>query len=78
MLDDNRIRAFIEYVARPLVEDVRLILDQLKSLKIGLTQDTIKQTCYALGLWHLAGEVIRAICYITITWIVCQTVLSVW
>ena len=74
----ERVGAFIEYVMRPLTEDVRLILEQVKSLDIGITQDTIKQTCFALGLWHLVGEVIRAACYIIITWIVCQTIQLLW
>ena len=74
----ERVGAFIEYVMRPLTEDVRLILEQVKSLDIGITQDTIKETCFALGLWHLVGEMIRAACYITITLIVCQTIVQVW
>ena len=77
-LDIARVSAFVEYVVRPLSEDWRLILEQVKSLNIGLTQETIKETCFALGLWHLVGEVIRAVCYITITWIVCQTIVQVW
>ena len=77
-MDATRIAAFTEYVLRPLSEDWRLILEQVKSLNIGLTQETIKQTCFALGLWHLVGETIRASCYIIVTWIVCQTILSVW
>lgn len=78
LLDTARVSAFVEYVLRPLSEDWRLILEQLKSLNIGITQQTIKQTCFVLGLWHLGGEVIRAICYILITWIVCQTIVQVW
>ena len=77
-MDEARIAAFTEYVLRPLSEDWRLILEQVKSLNIGLTQETIKETCFALGLWHLAGEVIRAACYITVTLIVCQTIVQVW
>ena len=78
MLSPERIGAFVEYVAQPLTEDIRLILEQLRSLNIGLTQETIKSTCFALGLWHLAGELIRAASYIIITWILCQTVHSLW
>lgn len=77
-MDESRIAAFVEYVLRPLSEDWRLILEQLKSLNIGITQQTVKQTCFALGLWHLVSECIRALCYIIITWIACQTIQSVW
>ena len=77
-MNAQRIATFIEYVLRPLSEDWRLILEQLKSLNIGLTQDTIKQTCFALGCWHLLGELLRAGSYIAVTWIICQTLLALW
>lgn len=73
-MDETRIAAFTEYVLRPLSEDWRLILEQLKSLNIGLTQDTIKETCFALGLWHLTGEIIRATTYVIITIVICRTI----
>ena len=73
----TRVSAFVEYVLRPLSSDWREILDQLKSLNIGITQDTIKDTCFALGLWHLTGEVIRAVTYIFITIVICQTIQTV-
>ena len=77
-MNEQRIATFVEYVVRPLSEDWRLILEQVKSLNIGLTQQTIKYTCTTIGLWHLIGEVIRALCYIVVTWIICQTIISVW
>ena len=76
-MNDQRIAAFVEYVLRPLSDDWRQIMEQVRSLNIGITQETIRRTCFALGLWHLTGEVIRAVCYVVITWIVCQTVRSV-
>ena len=39
---DTRLAAFVEYVARPLTEDIRLILEQLKSLNLGITDQAIK------------------------------------
>lgn len=78
MVDENRIRAFTEYVLRPLSEDWRKILEELRSLNIGLTQQTVQEICLALGLWHLAGELIRAACYLGIVWIICQTIQLVW
>ena len=73
-MDETRIAAFCEYVLRPLSEDWRLIIEQLKSLNIGITQETIKETTFALGLWHLTGEIIRAITYVLITIVICQTI----
>lgn len=73
----ERIGAFVEYVVRPLSEDWRQILEQLRSLNIGITQQTIKEMTVALGVWHLAGEVIRAVSYVVIVWLVCRVVQSV-
>lgn len=73
MANLERVGAFVEYVIRPLSEDWKVILDQLKALNIGVTPELLKQTTIALGLWHLAGELLRALCYITIVVIVCQT-----
>ena len=74
---DTRVAAFAEYVLRPLTDDIRQILEQLRSLNIGITQQTVKEVTMALGLWHLAGEVIRAISYVVIVWLVCRVVQSV-
>ena len=75
---DTRVGAFVEYVLRPLTEDIRQILEQLRALNIGITQQTVKDVTLTLGLWHLAGEVIRALSYIVIVWLVCRVVQSVW
>ena len=77
-LNMERIGAFIEYVMRPLTEDIRAILDQVKSLNIGITQETVKKVTFALGLWHVTGEVIRAVTYMVVVWMVCHAVVSVW
>ena len=77
-MNPERIGAFIEYVMRPLSEDWRAILDQVKSLNIGITQQTVKEVTFALGLWHLAGEVLRAVTYIVVVGMVCHAVVSVW
>ena len=74
----ERIGAFVEYCLRPMSEDWRQILEQLRSLNIGITQQTVKDVTFALGLWHLAGEVIRAVSYVAIAWLVCRAVQSVW
>lgn len=74
---DQRVAAFIEYVVRPLSEDWRLILQEAKALNIGVTQQTVKEITIALSLWHLTGEILRAITYIAITWLVCHTIQSI-
>lgn len=74
---DTRVGAFVEYVLRPLTEDIRHILEEVRSLNIGVTQQTVKEVTFALGLWHLTGEVIRAVSYVVIVWMVCQAVVLV-
>ena len=75
---DTRVAAFTEYVLRPMTEDIRIIIEQVKELDFPITPGLIQSTAMALGLWHLAGEIIRALSYLGITWIICQTVQVVW
>ena len=77
-MNEQRVAAFVEYVLRPLSEDWRQILEQLASLKIGLTQETLRKMAITLGCWHVLCESIRAVSYIMVTWIICQTILKVW
>ena len=77
-MNPERIGAFLEYVMRPMAEDWRAILDQLKSLNIGITQQTVKEVTFALGLWHLTGELLRAVTYIVVVMLVCNAVVHVW
>ena len=74
---EPRMAVFVEYVLRPLSEDWRLILEKVKELDLPLTPDLIQRTAMALGLWHVLGEAIRAVCYVAVTWIVCQTVQTI-
>lgn len=69
--------AFVEYVARPLTEDWRIILEELRQLNIGLTQQMMKDVTVALGLYHLLTEIVRGLTYIAVTWIICQIVKDV-
>ena len=69
--------AFLEHVIRPMSEDWKQILSELRNLNIGLTQQTVKDVTFAIGLWHLTGEVIRAATYVVVVWMVCQAVVLV-
>ena len=75
MLSLDQIAAFTEYVARPMTEDIRLILDRVKELNLPITEEMVKKTAIAIGIWHIIGELIRAVTYVAITWIICQTVM---
>lgn len=75
---DTRMAAFVEYVLRPLSEDWRIILEKVKELNVPITEQIIQQTVRGLGIWHVIGESIRAISFILMTWIICQTLLMLW
>ena len=76
MISTERIGAFVEYVARPLAEDICLILEKAKELNLPITEDLVKKVGTGLAVSHFVGEIIRAITYIIITGIICQTVLQ--
>lgn len=69
--------AFVEYVIRPMSEDWKIILEQAKQLNLPLTESLLKKLTLAFGLWHLTGEILRALTYIGIAWIVCQTLIKI-
>ena len=74
----RQLGAFAEYVARPFTDYLRIILEKMGELKLPLTERLLRETAIAVGLWHITGELIRATCYITITWIiagVCRDIL---
>ena len=76
-MDAKAIAAFVEYVGRPLLEDVRLILEKLEVLKLPIERQDIERAVKSLIVLHLVGEILRAITYISIGWLVCATVRSV-
>lgn len=73
---DRRLAAFIEYVVRPLTEDWRRILEELRALNVGITTKDVKTVTGILMVWHLLGEIVRAVCYIGVTWVICQAIVS--
>ena len=73
----ERLGSFIEYVARPLTEDIRIIFEKAKDLNLPISQELIEHAVLMLGLWHLAGEVIRSVTYLAITWIICETAITI-
>lgn len=75
---ETRLAAFVEYVVRPMSEDWRRILEQMVALQVPLTPDLIKWMAWTLGIWHLLGELIRAFCYLGVTWLICQVIVKVW
>lgn len=76
-MDPKQIAAFIEYCARPLMGDVREILEKLEKSKILVHRKDIQVGIATLIVMHLGIEFIRAATYITIAILVCRTVASV-
>jgi hypothetical protein len=77
MISPERIKAFVEYVLRPLSEDWRIILEKVKELDLPLTEESLTQCMETLGKYHLAMELLRSITYILITFLVCRAVIVV-
>lgn len=65
-MESKQVAAFIEYVARPLMEDAKLILDSVHKLNIPLTEQMLKKAFICLGLLDLIKEIIRSATYIMI------------
>ena len=70
-MEVERIGAFVEYVCRPMVADLREILAKAEGV---ISKDDAKLILTSMALWHVVGEIIRAFTYITITWIICRTI----
>ena len=76
-MDLKTVGAFVEYVGRPLLEDARIVLEKLEALKLPIERaDAERAVKVFIGL-HLAVEVLRAMTYIVVAWLVCATVRSV-
>ena len=73
----ERIGAFVEYILRPICEDIRIICEKLKELNLPLSEETIRRSIVLLGRYHLLGECIRAVCYVVICGMICWTVIQV-
>ena len=73
-LDPKKLASFTEYVLRPLTEDIRKILHEARRLQVQVTGQQLKDLAWCLGCWHLLGEGLRALTYLAIAWLVCQTV----
>ena len=79
MVSPERLGAFCEYILRPLIDDIRQIIYQLKESGLTLSEETIRRSILLLGRYHLLGECIRAVCYVVVTLIVswaCVIILS--
>ena len=74
MITPEKIQAFLEYVIRPLTDDIRQILEKLKELNLPISEKLITDTLNSLIYTHITTEIIRWITYVTITSIVCYTV----
>ena len=76
-MDPKQLAAFAEYVVRPLSEDWRKILEELRALQLPITPQEIRRLAVWLGCWHLLVELLRAVTYVTIAVVVCHTVAQV-
>ena len=76
-MDSRVLGAFIEYVLRPITQDIRGILDRLQELNLIITERTIRRVTIGLGILYLGRELIRFITYLGVTWILGHVALRV-
>ena len=73
----KQVAAFMEYVLRPMSDDIKTIISDLKDLDLPLTEDLIRQIVKTCLATHIILELIKWAVYVTVTWMVCQTVIKV-
>lgn len=73
----ERIGSIVEFLVRPLVEDIRVILEKLKELNFPLSERVVKDTVDTCIFGIVITELLRALTYLAITVIVCVTVFHV-
>lgn len=71
-MNPEKLAAFIDYVCRPMIEDIRKILDRVESLKLPINRQMLESVATRLILIHLLSTLIQAISYVIITGIVCR------
>ena len=73
----EQIKAFAEYVIRPMTDDIRQILEKAKELNLPISEKLIMDVTHTLTITYLVGELLRLITYIAIVVVVCITVTHV-
>ena len=68
-----RLAAFVEYVARPLTDDLKQILEQLNKLGFRYDSQTLLTAAKHLVICHVGLELMRNILYLLMTGMVCWT-----
>ena len=73
----RQLAAFCEYVIRPMSEDWRTILEQIKALNLPITEGLVRDIALWSCVTHICLELVKWAVYISITWLVCRTVVQV-
>lgn len=73
----RQLAAFCEYVVRPMSEDWRTILEKVQELKLPLHPELIRDIVAWCLVTHVLLEVVKWAVYVSITWLVCRTVVQV-
>lgn len=68
-----RIAAFVEYVVRPLTDDLKQILEQLNKLGFRYDTETILNMVRHLVICHIGLELLRSSVYLLMAGLVCWT-----
>ena len=76
-MDTKQLGAFAEYTLRPMVEDLRELLEKLKELNLPLSEALIRKIAYALAIGHFIEQVIQAAMYVIVTGVICHAAVTV-
>lgn len=69
--------AFVEYVLRHMSEDIKEIISELKALGFPISEEIVKYVVRKCLVTHIVLEIIKWATYLSITWMVCKTVIRV-
>ena len=72
-----RLAAFVEYVARPLMDDIKQILEQFNTLGFRYDAEAFLKAARHLVLCHIGLELLRYVVYLLMTGLVCWTAWSI-
>lgn len=70
-MDIKRIGAFVEYVLRPMSDDIRSVVEELKTLGWPISEALVRETSLLWAKALIQRELVRATSYIIITTCIC-------
>lgn len=76
-MSPEKLGAFIEYVCRPLLEDIRVIIEKVEELRLPIDGEVLEMIAKKMIAIHLLTEVIKGITAVSIGYMVCQAAIRI-